>query len=67
MVVSWKPSKQMVITHSIMEVEFVVLDKYAEKAEYYVKFLGYSKMRKTCYCNKDTFIALIKLANSGAV
>ncbi|XP_074341914.1 secreted RxLR effector protein 161-like [Apium graveolens] len=32
--VSWKSSKQMVITHSTMKVEFVTLDKCAEEAEY---------------------------------
>ena len=33
-VVSWKSSKQTVITKSTMEAEFVVLDKCGEKAEW---------------------------------
>ncbi|XP_074374157.1 secreted RxLR effector protein 161-like [Apium graveolens] len=37
--VSWKSSKQRVITHSTMEAEFVELDKCAEKAEYLRQFL----------------------------
>ena len=37
--VSWKSSKQTVITHSTMEAEFVALDKCAEEAEYLRQFL----------------------------
>ena len=37
--VSWKSSKQTVITHSTMEAEFVALDKCAQEAEYLRQFL----------------------------
>ena len=37
--VSWKSSKQTVITHSTMEAEFVALDKCTEEAEYLRQFL----------------------------
>ena len=38
--VSWKSSKQTVITHStVMEAEFVALDKCTEEAEYLRQFL----------------------------
>ncbi|XP_074372026.1 uncharacterized protein LOC141712832 [Apium graveolens] len=37
--VSWKSSKQTVITHSMMKVEFVALDKCAEEVEYLRQFL----------------------------
>ena len=37
--VSWKSSKQTVITHSTMEVEFVALDQCAQEAEYLHQFL----------------------------
>ena len=36
---SWKSSKQTIITHSTMEAEFVALDKYAQEAEYIRQFL----------------------------
>ena len=37
--VSWKSSKQTVITHSTMEAKFVALDKCAQEAEYLRQFL----------------------------
>ena len=37
--VSWKSSKQTVITHSTMEAEFVALDKCAQEAKYLRQFL----------------------------
>ena len=37
--VSWKSSKQTVITHSTMEAEFVALDKCSREAEYLRQFL----------------------------
>ena len=36
---SWKSSKQTIITHSTMKVEFVALDKCVQEAEYLRQFL----------------------------
>ena len=37
--VSWKSSKQMVITRSMMESKFIALDKCGEEAEWLCHFL----------------------------
>ncbi|GJW82156.1 putative RNA-directed DNA polymerase [Tanacetum coccineum] len=37
--ISWKSSKQTVISRSIMESEFIALDKYAEEAEWLCQFV----------------------------
>ena len=50
--VSWKSSKQTVITRSTMESKFITLDKYGEEASPLLR--GYSKMAKDCACNLHT-------------
>ena len=37
--ISWKSSKQSMITHSTMEAEFVTFDKCTQEAEYLRQFL----------------------------